>query len=154
MSDAAQQPMDPLKALVDGHGQVSEWLKLVEEAAKLPGKATEDVEQLTTFFRLNVRQHFLYEEVNIFPQVLEADSSPATATLIAELRDEHQIILKETGMMLQELAHAVLDQKSSSQVQARVQRVLESMKAHALKEDTHLLPLVESNRTAIANSSN
>lgn len=145
---------DPLQELIEGHERVSEWLDIKKNASGLlEVEVPADLIQLQVFFRRHVLDHFAYEDRQVFPALLAVDPSPGTHALVAELREEHKQILAACGRLFTDLAWCLTTEDVPAAIRARqpqAQELLDTVLAHAGREDARLLPLVETHRQQLA----
>jgi iron-sulfur cluster repair protein YtfE (RIC family) len=145
---------DPLRTLVEGHERVSEWLTTMWEApGLLEDHSPAHLIRLQAFLRDHVMDHFELEETVIFPALLELDARPAVASLVAELRRDHVRILGACSRLFAGQAWALAGPDSGQTLRAlrsNARQLIETLLAHAAREDAHLLPYVSEHRAAIA----
>lgn len=146
--------MDPLQEMLDDHKMVSEWLINLDAAGRILIEAGTPAapEALEQYFRVHVREHFLFEELRIFPALTAVAPGPGLATLIAELRNEHVDIYAETGRLFGELAWLAVvpgDDVARARAATRTRATVDLILAHARKEDERLLPLLEVHREPV-----
>jgi len=145
---------DPLRTLVEGHEHVSEWLSTMWEATGvLDGEDPADILRLQTFLRTHVMEHFELEEQVVFPALLRLDESQAVSILVSELRRDHVKILGACSRLFRDLAWAMANDDSAESLTAlrgNARELIDTLLAHAAREDAHLLPLVAQHKDAIA----
>jgi hemerythrin-like domain-containing protein len=145
---------DPMRILLEGHERVSEWLTTMWDATGLlDSEGPTDLIRLQQFLRSHVMEHFELEESVIFPALLELDDRPAVAMLVEELRREHVNILGACSRLFSGLSWALANADSDKTLRAlrgNARELIETLLAHAAREDAHLLPFVSEHREAIA----
>ncbi len=144
---------DPLHMLIKGHESVSEWIENLWNAVGVAEAASiEDVDLVIRFFGQHVREHFLYEEMQLFPVLLRVDPDPATGKLVERLRLEHVAILSGCSALMGNLAWCMTAPDPVARIgafRAEARGLIDLVLAHAAYEDEHLLPRVMLNRAAI-----
>jgi hypothetical protein len=145
---------DPLQDVLDGHKLASEWFVALQEAGRLLARpdVPPDPTELVTYFRLNVLAHFEFEERRIFPALAAVDGDPELASLLTALTEEHREITLTVGSLLSEMARYQVDRADAeARVRANMllHKVVESILAHAAREDAGMLPALARNRAAV-----
>jgi len=142
--------IDPLRRIIKDHEDVSEYLERLEEILGLlqEQEAWNRVKPIEDFFQRNLIDHFEFEERMVFPVLLSAHATPETIKLILELQKEHGIILKELEEFRRIVSENVspLDKETNVRQNLVGREIMESLLAHASKEDDELLPILKKSR--------
>lgn len=140
---------DPLDRLIRDHESTSEY---AEDLEKVLGflhdeEAWRKIQPIDDFFKCNLIEHFNFEEKIIFPAILLKIANTESVKLILELQKEHGSILKELEAFRQIISGAKfpLDKDTAIRLGAVARNIINSLLAHAAKEDENLLPIIEKN---------
>lgn len=143
--------LDPLEEVIYEHKNASEWFRNLQEAVRLGLEGgTFEVHALEEYFRVNVREHFMFEETTVFPALLTVD--PRLAPMFEQLRQDHLEILGETARLFAQLALLATRPGDPDLVESSrlaFQNVMNLILRHARQEDQHLMPALRLHREAV-----
>lgn len=140
--------VDPLKKLINDHGNASEYLenfKMVDFLRR--EEPLNQIKVIREFFEVGVTAHFKFEEEVVFPAILTKCATTESTKLIWELQKEHVAILKdaEEFQRLTSGSAIPLDKEKSEVANALVRKMINSVLQHSSKEDEKLLPIMKKN---------
>lgn len=131
--------IEPLRReLESAHHDVSELVSVLEHWEETRTDAS--VDAVMEFLRVRVREHFLWEERELFPRLVAQD--PNLRPTIARLREQHLDLLRDIAELYQELSGGLLTAKPGTKLDlaAHVRPIVDRLVAHARFEDEALLP--------------
>ena len=140
--------VDPLKKLINDHGNASEYLenfKMVDFLRR--EEPLNQIKVIREFFEVGVTAHFKFEEDVVFPAILSKCATTESTKLIWELQKEHLAILKdaEEFQKLTSERAMPLDKEKAEGANALVRKMINSVLEHSSKEDEKLLPIMKKN---------
>ncbi len=141
--------VDPLRRLIEDHEDVSEYLEDLEGILSFlhEEKAWSKIKPIEDFFKQNIIEHFEFEENIVFPAVLSRCATPESIKLILKLQKEHGSILKELEEFRKIISENVVpfDNQTNAKLNIVGREIIDSLLAHASKEDSELLPILQKN---------
>ncbi len=142
---------DPIYRILSDHTQVSEWLENLRDSMDLLhcGGTRPDYLALESYFRRNVREHFLYEENVVFPAIETLEPEVAVVELLQRLRRDHAEILSDVAGFFGRLSRLLLRDPQTAethQICEEVRRLVERILDHARLEDRELIPIIKRSR--------
>ena len=142
--------VDPLVRLIEDHEDVSEYLENLEEVLGFlhEEETWSKIKPIEDFLKRNLVEHFEFEEKIVFPAILSGCATPESIKLILELQREHGIMLKGFEEFQKITSENVLPLDKETNVRLNVvgRDIIDSLLAHASKEDDELLPILKKNR--------
>ena len=141
---------DPLKRLIDGHKDISEYVEDFGEILTFlhDEKAKNRLESVITFMNENLREHFRFEEEVVFSAILLHAATPESVKLILELQKEHGAMLETMDEFLPTVfgLDSPADKAMHDRMEVAIRKIVGRKLAHASKEDDKLLPIIEQNK--------
>ena len=141
--------VDPLKRLIKDHIDISEYLEFLVEVLGflLDEEAWIKLKPIEDFFKKNLIEHFEFEEERVFSTILAHAATPEGIKLILELQREHGSILKELEEFQKIISDNTfpLDKGTSTRLNVIGRDIIDSLLAHASKEDDLLVPILKEN---------
>ncbi|MFH1239096.1 MAG: hemerythrin domain-containing protein [bacterium] len=137
--------MDKLTKEAQYHGEIFESLTFFQKSlAALAGEKSEScLKDLNIFFDEHIVEHFQFEEKEIFDIIIKS-ATPEEKHLIRSLQEEHIQLLDRIDRFKDLFAQCEV-KPEKNKLEARVtlsKDIVETMLAHARKEDTELFPLL------------
>jgi len=132
--------MDKLTREAQEHGEIFESLIFFEKL--IPVLSDKNIEKFKSFLDEHAEDHFEFEEKEIFPIILDKGTNEEK-NLIEELQSQHKEILD----MINQLDKLVSTHGASSsgnnkeKIMKLNTKIIESLLAHARKEDTDIFPI-------------
>ena len=135
--------MDKLtKAYLD-HGMISEEMTFFRKFVEgIDADKVEDyITKIRKFSDEYIIEHFRFEEVEIFPLILQYGNEKEKK-MVLMLQDEHIKILEKLDQFMAEVASygAHPTKKEIERIMVSSRALLEMVLVHARKEDAHLFP--------------
>ena len=135
--------MDKLtKAYLD-HGMISEEMTFFRKFVEgIDADKVEDyIKKIRKFSDEYIIEHFRFEEVEIFPLILQYGNEKEKK-MVLMLQDEHIKILEKLDQFMAEVASygAHPTKKEIERIMVSSRALLEMVLVHARKEDAHLFP--------------
>ncbi len=141
----SKHAQDPVTVLTLGHERVEAWRGSLQRAFELLAQEGSQPVGLDTSFLDDVREHVLYVESIIFPQLLAASPEGEIPSLVTDLRKAHLELLRDCGRLFMELAACLAVEDSAQCVLGTRRRAIglsDRIQAHTARERRQLLPLV------------
>ena len=139
--------MDIIEKLVAGHRGLSEKRDILSKLVKALDTDAffwDRAEEISVFFKKEVREHFAIEEKVLFP-VLKKTLTGKELEYLKEIETEHApILIKLNGFQIVAENHRRYASKATRENMIKSAfEIIEAITDHAAKEDKHLLPLVK-----------
>ena len=147
---ASLKEVQAFQQAIEDHRFLSEYLANAQRSTALFSQTErrKKVEGMKAFLAEHVTGHFAFEEQHVFPQLLAAESAPATRQAVAELIDEHRAIRASAGKLRRRMrnVHDSGNAPSLARLDQSFRDFLDILQAHAVKEDNILLAAKQSRR--------
>ena len=150
---ATLKQVQAFQQAVEDHRFLSEYVANVQQSTALFGEAEPRtrIASMRAFLAEHVVGHFAFEEKHVFPNLLEAESIPATRQTVTELIDEHRVMLVSVRKLRRSIRNVQVSgsARSLERLEQSFREFLHTLQTHAVKEDNILLTVKQSRRRAV-----
>lgn len=142
---------DPLKRWMEYHEKISEYVDLLERTINLQYELDDQIrpQKIEEFLNESIINHFKFEEERIFQPLLSRALTAKGIALILELQKDHGMMLREVETIKRSISETkdFLDKEIDTKIKTAIKILMDELLIHATKEDDHLMPILEKNRT-------
>ncbi len=150
---ATLKQVQAFQQAIEDHRFLSEYVANVRQSTALFGESEPQkrLAAMRAFLAEHVVGHFAFEETHVFPKLIGAESVRATGQAVAELVDEHRVMLASVRKLRRRIRNVLLsgNARSLARLELSFRDFLHTLQAHAVKEDNILLTVKQARRRAV-----